>query len=113
VALEELLAVTTFTPGPPDLVEGVTLPDGEVLFPTPAAQFQLTRLRLGPAVDVHAPGPGAILCVEGSVEVGRGSRTELLHSGDAVFVPYSGDPLRIGGAGLAFRAAVPGPTLDS
>jgi mannose-6-phosphate isomerase len=113
VALEELLAVTTFTPGPPDLVEGVSLPDGEVLFPTPAAQFQLTRLRLGPPVEILDAGPGAILCVEGSVEVSRGSRTELLHGGDAVFVPHSGGPLRIGGAGLAFRAAVPGPTFNS
>lgn len=108
IDIEELLAVTDFTPSAPELVEAVAQPNGEDLFPTPATQFQLTRLR--PSVEpivVAVPGPGALLCLDGELTTERDGATETLRRGQALFLPYSGGSLRVSGAGLAFRAAVP------
>ncbi|MFD4863546.1 mannose-6-phosphate isomerase, class I [Streptomyces atratus] len=105
IDLAELLVVTDFTPSTAELVRAVDLANGEDLYPTPAAQFQLTRIRRG--VEVNAPGPGALLCVEGELTVERGSARETLRRGEALFIRAAGGPLRVGGTGLAFRAAVP------
>ncbi|MFG2004509.1 mannose-6-phosphate isomerase, class I [Spirillospora sp. NPDC048911] len=108
VDLAELQAVTRFEPSAPELVDAVRLPNGEDVFPTPAAQFQLTRLRPdGDTIEITAPGPSALLCLDGRLTVGRGSSREVLHRGEALFVPALGGPLRVHGNGLAFRAAVP------
>ncbi|MGW1658061.1 hypothetical protein [Streptomyces atratus] len=104
IDLAELLAVTDFTPSTAE-VRAVDLANGEDLYPTPAAQFQLTRIRRG--VEINAPGPGALLCVEGELTVERGSARETLRRGEALFIRAAGGPLRVGGTGLAFRAAVP------
>ncbi|MEO5878073.1 MAG: mannose-6-phosphate isomerase, class I [Streptosporangiaceae bacterium] len=109
IDLDELLEVTSFAPARPETVEPVRLPNGEDLFPAPATQFQLTRLRPAPRLEITDPGPGAILCLDGSLEIGRGSRTEILRPGEALFLPYEGGPVRVGGSGLGFRAALPEP----
>ncbi|MFD4949302.1 hypothetical protein ACFWNT_44180 [Streptomyces sp. NPDC058409] len=105
IDLAELLAVTDFTPSTAELVRAVDLANGEDLYPTPAAQFQLTRIRRG--VEINAPGPGALLCVEGELTGERGSARETPRRGEALFIRAAGGPLRVGGTGLAFRAAVP------
>ncbi|WP_436499818.1 mannose-6-phosphate isomerase, class I [Actinokineospora sp. HUAS TT18] len=101
----ELRTVTDFAPSEPELVLPVAQPNGEELFPTPATQFQLSRISR--SVEVAAPGPGALLCVEGEVTVERGSAHEPLRRGEALFIPAAGGPLRVNGTGLVFRAAVP------
>ncbi|WP_326769334.1 hypothetical protein OG978_36545 [Streptomyces sp. NBC_01591] len=105
IDLAEFLAVTDFTPSTAELVRAVDLANGEDLYPTPAAQFQLTRIRRD--VEIDAPGPGALLCVEGELTVERGPARDALRRGEAMFIPAAGGPLRVGGTGLAFRAAVP------
>lgn len=107
IDLPELLAVTDFTPGPPELVAPVPLGGGEDLYPAPVHQFQLTRLRPAPAVEVASPGPGALLCLEGELTVERGGCRERLRRGEALFIPHRGGGLRVTGDGLGFRAAVP------
>ncbi|HVK22734.1 MAG TPA: mannose-6-phosphate isomerase, class I, partial [Actinokineospora sp.] len=101
----ELRAVTDFTPSRPELVQPWELPNGEDLFPTPAAQFQLTRITR--AVEVDSPGPGALLCLDGEMSVERGATRETIRRGEALFIPAAGGPLRVDGTGLAFRAAIP------
>ncbi|WP_433472408.1 mannose-6-phosphate isomerase, class I [Spirillospora sp. CA-142024] len=104
----ELKAVTDFTPARPEVLEPRPLATGEELYATPAPQFQLTRLRPRPHIGIPAPGPSAILCLEGFLHVTRGDATELLSPGEALFVPYEGaGPLVIEGEGLGFRASVP------
>ncbi len=107
IDLPELLAVTDFTPGLPELVGPVALAGGEDLYPAPVSQFQLTRLRPDPAVEVAEPGPGALLCLEGELEVVRGTARERLRCGEALFIPHRGGALRVTGSGLGFRAGVP------
>ncbi|GAA2130495.1 mannose-6-phosphate isomerase, class I [Actinomadura napierensis] len=104
----ELAAVTDFTPTRPEVLEPSILPTGEELYPTPAEQFQLTRLRPRPPIGIPVPGPSAILCLEGTLSVARGGTTELLAPGEALFVPYEGaGPLVIEGDGVGFRASAP------
>ncbi|WP_406415255.1 mannose-6-phosphate isomerase, class I [Streptomyces sp. NBC_00873] len=105
IDLAELQAVTDFAPSTPEVVQAVELPNGEDLYPTPAAQFQLTRIRGD--VKVRAPGPGALLCIEGELTAERGSARETLRRGEVLFVPATGGPLRVTGSGLAFRASIP------
>ncbi|MDX6743531.1 mannose-6-phosphate isomerase, class I [Actinocorallia sp. A-T 12471] len=109
VDLPELLAVTDFAPSPPELVAPVRQPNGEDLFPAPCTQFQLTRLRLerGAAVRVADPGPGALLCLEGELEVTRGAACERIGPGQALFLPHDGGAVAVAGDGLGFRAGVP------
>ncbi|ROO83669.1 mannose-6-phosphate isomerase type 1 [Actinocorallia herbida] len=109
VDLPELLAVTDFAASPPELVPAVRQPNGEDLYPAPCTQFQLTRLRLEPgaAVRVADPGPGALLCLEGELEVVRGAVRERLGRGEALFLPHLGGPVTVTGDGLGFRAGVP------
>ncbi|WP_106398235.1 mannose-6-phosphate isomerase, class I [Actinocorallia populi] len=107
IDLPELLTVTDFTPGLPELVSPVPMAGGEDLYPAPVTQFQLTRLRPAPAVEAAEPGPGALLCLEGELTVERGACRERLRSGEALFIPHQGGPLRVTGNGLGFRAAVP------
>ncbi|GAA0963591.1 mannose-6-phosphate isomerase, class I [Actinocorallia libanotica] len=107
IDLPELLEVTDFTPGLPELVSPVAMGGGEVLYPAPVTQFQLTRLRPDPAVEVAEPGPGALLCLEGELEVARGACRERLRCGEALFIPHAGGALRVTGDGTGFRAAVP------
>ncbi|GAA2722018.1 mannose-6-phosphate isomerase, class I [Actinocorallia aurantiaca] len=107
IDLPELLAVTDFTAGLPELVSPVPLSGGEDLYPAPVDQFQFTRLRPAPVVEVAEPGPGALLCLEGELVVERGPCRERLRSGEALFIPHRGGALRVTGDGLGFRAAVP------
>ncbi|GAA3237411.1 mannose-6-phosphate isomerase, class I [Actinocorallia longicatena] len=107
IDLPELLAITRFEPSPPDLVAASALQDGEDLYPAPVRQFRLTRLSPDPVLTVDVPGPGAVLCLEGSLEVSRGDSVERLTPGEAVFVPFAGGPLRVTGPGTGFRASVP------
>ncbi|MFI0450198.1 mannose-6-phosphate isomerase, class I [Actinomadura sp. 6N118] len=104
----ELAAVADFTPTKPEVIEPVTLPTGEEMYPAPVEQFQLTRLRPRPLITIPDPGPSAILGLVGSLTVTRGDTTHLLNPGEALFAPHNGDnKLTIGGQGLGFRASIP------
>lgn len=104
----ELAAITDFTPTRPEVLEPRALPTGEELYTAPVEQFQLTRLRPRPSIEIPTPGPSAILCLEGSLRVTRGGTSERLAAGEALFAPYEGaDTLVIEGDGVGFRASVP------
>ncbi|MBW8487203.1 mannose-6-phosphate isomerase, class I [Actinomadura parmotrematis] len=106
----EFAAVADFAPAAPEVVEPERTRAGEELYPAPVRQFRLTRLCPLPSVAITDPGPSAIVCVEGSVEVLRDGHAERLNSGEAVFVPYGGGrELVVEGDGLAFRASAPPP----
>ncbi|MEU1231628.1 mannose-6-phosphate isomerase, class I [Streptomyces sp. NPDC005828] len=108
VDVAELRAITDFSPSPPELVAPVPLPNGETSFPTPTPYFRLTRLQLsGTSVEIPAPGPSALLCLDGDLTVTRGTAAERLRRGGSVFLPAAGGPATVTGHGLAFRASLP------
>lgn len=108
VDIAELQAITDFTPSLPELVTPVPLADGEDSFPAPTSRFHLTRLQpTGTPIEISAPGPSALLCLDGDLTLTRGSATEQLRRGESVFLSHAGGPASVTGHGLAFRASLP------
>ncbi|MEU6879111.1 mannose-6-phosphate isomerase, class I [Streptomyces sp. NPDC046712] len=108
VDIAELQAITDFTPSLPELVAPVLLANGEASFPAPTSHFHLTRLQpSGTPIEIAAPGPSALLCLDGNLTITRGPATEHLGRGDSLFLPYAGGPASVTGHGLAFRASLP------
>ena len=84
VDVPELMKVLDFTAGPVTVLSGDADADGEIVYPTPAAEFRLTRLTL-PGPDLGAAPPG----VEGSAEADR--RISLRHDGPQVVLVIDGE----------------------
>jgi mannose-6-phosphate isomerase len=80
----------------------------ERVFTTPAAEFQLSILAVGPdgITEPGAHGPELFLCTEGAVTLEAGGEPLVLLPGRAVCVA-AGVAARITGAGTLFRAATP------
>jgi mannose-6-phosphate isomerase len=70
-------------------------------FDVPVPDFALTRLEVDEATGLDDPGPSIVLATEGEITVGPVALT----AGRAAFVP-AGEPVTIGGRGLAFIATV-------
>jgi mannose-6-phosphate isomerase len=106
VDVPELLAVASFEPSPPGVVE----PErhgGEDVYVTPAPEFRLSRLDAGRRPVLPAAGPQLLLCAEGSVRLRRDGQETELRRGDAVFAGHRGGPVELTGTGTVFRASLP------
>ncbi|WP_199486336.1 mannose-6-phosphate isomerase, class I [Actinomadura logoneensis] len=107
VDVAEVLAVADFGAFDPVPLKAEPAPNGEGVFPSPAAGFRLTRCVPGAArIVLDRPGPSALLCLDGAVSVARDGRTERLRRGEALFVPFRGGPVELTGEGEVFRATV-------
>jgi len=107
VDVPELMRVLDFTPGPAEVLGGT--PDDaeapEIVYCTPAREFRLTRLTIGPQPrDVTHPGPQILLVTEGAVTVASADRSMELPRGRSVWIPASDRDVRVSGAGQVFRA---------
>jgi len=102
VDVTELLAVLDLGTEPIEVLNGTEVEAGEFAYPTPAAEFALSRIDLGGnSVDRQADGPEMVLVTTGQVEI-DGFRTEPTA---ARFVP-SGSRWSAKGTGQIFRARV-------
>jgi mannose-6-phosphate isomerase len=110
VDVPELLRVLDFSAAPLPVV----VPErhgGEEVYPTPAREFRLSRLRV-PASPPTVLGnglPQVLLCASGEVILHAGDEELLLQQGRAAFVAAQEPPVRVTGHGQVFRAT-PGPT---
>jgi mannose-6-phosphate isomerase len=110
VDVRELLSALSFTAGPPPLMtprrEG-----GEEVYPTPAREFRLSRLRVpsSPPSVLGGGQPQVLLCAQGQVDLSAGDEKLVLAQGRAAFVSAAEGPVRVTGDGLLFRA-LPGPS---
>lgn len=114
VDVPELMRVLDFAPlDDPTVREAPAaggLP-GELVYPTPAPDFALSRLDLaagaGP-VSYPPDGPEVLLCTSGRVRVTEGGATEELGPGGAVWVPAraAGVTLEPVGESTVFRTRV-------
>jgi mannose-6-phosphate isomerase len=124
----ELLSVLLFDSPPVLPSRTVTLASGEVRYQTPAPEFRLSRIELGPEQRFVSAvtAPEILLCVEGqaSVELGSvepGGSTEpgqaelvprspaahrALRRGQACFLPASSRGYELRGSACVFRATV-------
>lgn len=118
VDVPELLDVLVFDSpavGPSPTRE---LPSGEVCYETPAPEFRLSRIELGPDLrfrkdPARAVGPEILLCVEGQASLEQLGPTPVvprpLRRGHACFLPASSAAYELRGSGRVFRATVGAP----
>lgn len=112
VDVAELLTVLRFESTPVDPILPSQTGPLEVVYPTFANEFILSRITLGPDDTYKSnSGMGAriILCVEGNAVItapATGEKVEI-KKGLSVFVPGSVDGYTLSGKGVLYKAAVP------
>jgi len=113
VDVPELQRVLDHSAGPTSQVPPRAVSEHEVTYCTPAPNFRLSRHRLAPDTDAEltAHGPQVLLCVEGQVTVSHPASTSTLGRGESLFVPAAAGTTALRGAGVVFRASVPGTTV--
>jgi len=106
VAVEELLRIIDFTPGPPTRIGCVEEGAGVCRYQAPAPEFALWRLE--PTERATVPGEGSgrvLLVVEGHLAATSLAGASLtLQSGDAAFLTAD-DQVEVEGGGRAFLGA--------
>jgi mannose-6-phosphate isomerase len=110
VDIAELLRLLTFTAGRPAALSPAMAADGALVFPTPAAEFELAL------VDVEPETPRAVaadhgieilLVLDGRARVASGGVALDLARGASVLIPAAAPAYRIEGAARVARARVP------
>lgn len=100
VDVPDLLSVLELQCGPPCLLDGQPDDSGWCGYPTPAADFDLSRAVLDNGrLTSDVAGPQILLCVDGALRVDR----EALARGQSAFLPASHRPV-VTGSGTLFRA---------
>lgn len=104
--VDELLAITNFTPIPPPRWDPAERTPEFVYIEPPVAEFCLTVGR-SPLRRVPPTGPRTVLVLEGTVEVV--SKTERLTAtrGQSIFVSHADGPIDVQGDGRVAIGAVP------
>lgn len=108
-----LLEVLDFAAGPPDVIRPRMQAAGAFLYPTPAQEFELSRIEVCDAwtcTRSQDDSAEILLCVEGQLRLLAGAdeiAQILLERGSSVFVPAQSNPYRLIGSGRVFRASVP------
>lgn len=112
VDVPELLKILTFEGGTPEVLEGVQISGHERVYRTPAQEFELSRIALGPRSHYAGEatyGPKVLLVLSGCGAVTAAARKTSLDRGSIVFLP-SGTEFVIETGGedlLVFQAALP------
>ncbi len=108
--VEELLAVTDFTPGPPPVTPPSEYDVAFARFTTPAAEFELL-VGKPPLPELPATGPRILLALDAEVEVHAGGETLQVPRGRAVFLEHDDGPVTVTGpAWVALGAVPPAPS---
>lgn len=110
VDVPELLAVASFEPAAPCVVEPVRR-GREDVYAAPVEEFGLSRVE-APA-RLAAGGPQLLLCTDGAVGLCRDGRAIELRRGEAAFAGHRGGPIELTGAGTVFRASLPAAQGES
>ena len=106
VDVPELMRVLDFTAGPVEILNGTEVRPGEVVYPTPAAEFRLSRLALSEQkLDLTHDGPQVVLVVEGSATAtDPDGRSVTIDRGRSIWISAADQGVSITGTGTAFRA---------
>ena len=106
VDVDELLAIVDTAPGRVPLVRPVVRNDVETSYPTPVADFALSRLTLpaGRPYELPPGRPQILLVVDGVLEVTQAGQVNRLRRGQAGFLAAAEPPAVLTGAATAFLA---------
>ncbi len=110
VDVPELLRILRFRGVPPALVEPRSLAGGEEVYPAPAAEFRLSRVRPDPGYRSPADrGVDILICVEGQASLRWEGGTGELGRGRSLLAPAGAGAYELTGKATIFRATVPPP----
>ncbi len=114
VDVPELMRVLRFDPMDPEPVPTRRAGQGEMRYLTPAAEFALSVLQLGPDDLIRSGerrGVEVLFCANGSArltEEGPAGRTVDIARGESVLVPASAPAYRLAGPAVLYKAGLPG-----
>ena len=106
VDVPELMRVLDFTAGEVEILDGTEVRPGELVYPTPTAEFRLSRLSLSAQpLDLNHDGPQVVLVVDGSATVtDADGRAVTVERGRSAWISAADLGVHITGVGTAFRA---------
>jgi len=112
VDVPELMRVLCFDEGKVDTIHGRDVGNGETVFPTPAEEFELSRIQCGPGEAYQCGqrnGPDILIVVEGEITASSHGETLHLKAGESFFAPQSASYEIIcqSGTAVVFKASVP------
>ena len=112
VDVPELMRVVRFDEGKVDIIHGRDAGNGETVFPTPAEEFELSRIQCGPGEAYqcgHRNGPDILIVMEGEITASSHWETLQLKAGESFFAPQSASyEIRCSsGTAVVFKASVP------
>ena len=112
VDVDELLATLTFRQEPVPKIEPRPGGPGEAIYPTPAREFELAALAVGPGAPLARRAPHAVeilLCTRGeaAIEGAVAPGAERLARGESVLVPAAAGAYALRGDATVYRASVP------
>lgn len=110
--VDELLKIMSFEPTPVQLIEPVSHTAGEGIYPCPAEEFELSRIRVqeGTAYASSLPrGVEILICTQGAVNlIAKETSSRLvLGKGESILVPACHPGYRLEGQGIIFKASGP------
>lgn len=109
VDVPELMRVLDFADGPVHPLRARSIDPDEEAWETPAAEFRLSRVHVGPrGLAREVRGPEILLCEKGAVTVrpGDGTAPVTLAAGRSAFIPASSRRYALAGQGSLWRATV-------
>jgi mannose-6-phosphate isomerase len=112
VDVPELMRVLRFDEGKVDIIHGRDAGNGETVFPTPAEEFELSRIQCGPDGKYQSGrrnGPDILIVMEGEISASSHGETLHLKAGESFFAPQSASYEINCQSGMAvvFKASVP------
>ncbi|MFL7795039.1 MAG: mannose-6-phosphate isomerase, class I [Anaerolineae bacterium] len=109
--VETLVDILTYEMGPPPIIEG-DADAAEIVYRTPAPEFQVSRLRMQPGqerADSTGGGPQILLVTAGEVIISREKGNAAFQRGQSVLLPafLGGFGLKAAASAELFRVQVP------
>jgi mannose-6-phosphate isomerase class I len=86
------MRVLRFDEGKVDIIHGRDVGNGEVVFPTPAEEFELSRIQCGPDGGYQSGrrnGPDILIVMEGEISASSHGETLHLKAGESFFAPQT------------------------
>ena len=112
IDVDELLKHVSFTETVPNILGSSADVQEELVFETPAEEFELYQYHLkGSNVRLHATNAEIILVLEGNTSITSGSKSVPLKKGQAVFILADTDYTIAASSGELFRAITPSRTF--
>ena len=114
VDVAELMRVLRFDEGEVDIIQGRDTGNGETVFPTPAAEFELSRIQCSEGREYHSgtrTGPDILIVLAGEVTATSNGDKLPIKTGESFFAPQDTDYEITGQSATAvlFKASLPSP----